>query len=100
MTVKVKINISGVREYLKSQEVKSWIEEEARGVANRANALAQFHTSFNDAAYRSSIHDGKYTVIGTVSGNRLGKKGTEQDPVVAENRKHNTLLKALGGGSK
>lgn len=97
---KVKINISGVRDYLRSPSVQAFVGDEADKVAQRANGLAQFHAPFDEPAYYSSARMGEYTAIGTVSANRLGREGTGQNPVVAENRAHNTLLKAMGGGAR
>lgn len=94
---RVRIDMGGVREYLRSPGVTQMVDVAARGVAERANGLARFHSEFRMPAYRSAVYQGKYTAVGVVAGNRLGSGGTGADPVRAENAKHNTLLKAIGG---
>lgn len=78
--VRIKVNSSGVREYLNSPSVQALLGEKAQQVAARAGA-----------GFESSVRAGKNRAHGRVYA------ATWQ--AVGRNRRDNSLLKALGGGS-
>lgn len=79
------LNREGVKELLKSSQMQQICGEHAQKVLSRANGTTS---------------DGGYEAENVVGANRCWSTVRASTPkAVASNLKHNTLLKALGGGS-
>ena len=76
--VEIELNSAGIRELLKSDEIKSYCEELARGVASRAGDGYVVDSMVGKTRANASVY------ADTKEANR-------------DNMKNNTLLKALGG---
>lgn len=76
--VEIELNSAGIRELLKSYEIKSYCEELARGVAGRAGDGYAVDSMVGKTRANASVY------ADTKEANR-------------DNMKNNTLLKALGG---
>lgn len=81
--VKFELNLPGLNELMKSGEMRSCIEDEAKRVEANASGMAQDP----DATYTSDVVEGNWVVIGRVhAGNGAAMR---------ENYTNNTLVKAL-----
>lgn len=78
--VKVEINEAGIRELLKSTQVQSVVAEAAKQVLSRCPDIG-YGMSTGFTSQRAKAHVGTRSVYS-----------------IRHNSKHNTLLKALGGG--
>lgn len=81
MSIEFELDGAGVRELLQSDEMISVLSEYGEGVLNRAGATD----------YKMETGHGKKRANATITPN--------SPKAYYSNLKHNTLLKALGGGS-
>ncbi len=94
----VKLNMSGVREALKSDGVRSELSSLAEAGAAAANSMARTHAPFRESLYGASTTVGAYTALGHVTTRAVGDPSNASDGMVAywDAVNHHTLQKALG----
>ena len=77
--VEFKLNRAGVRELLKSSEMRAIIDNHTSRVLNAAGGAGK--------GYEANVRDGQNRIVSTVRADTIQAKRS--------NAKHNTLLKAL-----
>ena len=90
---KITIHVGEVRELLNSPGVVAELRRHCDEAAERCNDAVRWHSPMRDPAYKAVVDNGRYTAVGKVVMNGLGKDG---NAVAAENAAHNTLLKGSG----
>ena len=96
--VSVKLNISGVREALKSGGVQAELMKAAEERAAFANSMAMTHAPFRADLYGAHTSVGAFTALGHVTTRAVGDPGNASDGMVAywDAVNHHTLQKAAG----
>ena len=93
MSVQVKSHVGEVRSLLNSGGVMGELQKHCDQAASRCNGLVEWHSPMRSDAYSAVVDNARYTAIGKVVMNSLGRDGLA---VVHENAAHNTLLKGCG----
>ncbi|MDU2421299.1 MAG: hypothetical protein E7D48_04180 [Bifidobacterium scardovii] len=87
---KVKLNLAGFRQIRQSAPIQHAIDQQATLIAARANNLAHVEGATYEAKTHISTPEGSVALATTGRGSNGNVKA------MADNAKHNTLLKAVG----
>ena len=90
---KVTIDTPEVRALLNSDGIVAELRTHCEQAADRCNGLVRWHSPMRTPAYRAAVDNGRYTAVGKVAMNGLGRDG---QAVAQENAAHNTLLNGTG----
>lgn len=86
---KVKLNLAGFRAVRQSAPIQQTIDQQATLIAARANSMAQVEGATYEAATHVSTPKGSVALATTGYGSEGNVKA------MADNAKHNTLLKSV-----